>query len=146
MSHSLIPAADRILRAGYDRHSREGRNPPRSLRWTALPRLRGGQASRGQRQPSLVWVDRNTHVRSVGGSCQQGGIRLGELLSPPEQAHGDKETLIGKKRTRAFRERDRIRHGGDNSCGKGADRKIGGPRYLLCYGGVGPTSHREENS
>jgi hypothetical protein len=30
------------------------------------------------------------HVRSVEGSRYQGEIRLGELLSPPEQAHGGK--------------------------------------------------------
>jgi hypothetical protein len=34
--------------------------------------------------------------RSVEGPGQQGEIRLGELLLPPEQAPGDKE--IGKKR------------------------------------------------
>jgi hypothetical protein len=39
--------------------------------------------------------------RSVEGSRQQGEIRLGEFLSPPEQAHGDKE--IGNKRTPEFR-------------------------------------------
>ena len=70
--------------------------------------------------------------RSVEGSRQQGEIRLGEFLSPPEQAHDDKEISIGKKRTPEFRHRDRIRHRGDNSYGKDADRKIGGPRYLLC--------------
>jgi hypothetical protein len=32
------------------------------------------------------------HDHSVEGLCQQGEIRLGEFLSPPEQAHGDKET------------------------------------------------------
>ena len=69
--------------------------------------------------------------RSVEGSRQQGEIRLGEFLSPPEQAHDDKEISIGKKRTPEFRHRDRIRHGGDNNYGKDADRKIGGPRYLL---------------
>jgi hypothetical protein len=69
--------------------------------------------------------------RSVEGSRQQGEVRLGEFLSPPEQAHGDKEISIGKKRTPEFRHRDRIRHGGDDSDGKDADRKTGGPRYLL---------------
>jgi hypothetical protein len=79
--------------------------------------------------------------RSVEGSRQQGKIRLGEFLSPPEQAHDDKEVSIGKKRTPDFRHRDRIRHGGDDGHGKDADRKIGpspegygpqggGPRYL----------------
>jgi len=67
--------------------------------------------------------------RSVEGSRQQGEIRLGEFLSLPEQAHDDKE--IGKKRTAQFRHRDRIRHGGDDGHGKDADRKTGGPRYLL---------------
>jgi len=38
---------------------------------------------------------------------------------------------IGKKRTPEFRHRDRIRQGGDSRYGKDADRKIGGPRYLL---------------
>jgi hypothetical protein len=67
--------------------------------------------------------------RSVEGSRQQGEIRLGEFLSPPEQAHSDKE--MGKKRTPEFRHRDRTRHGGDDSYGKDADRKSGGPRYPL---------------
>jgi hypothetical protein len=46
-------------------------------------------------------VDRNAHVRSVEGSCKQREIRLSDFLSPPEQAHGDKES--GKKRTAQFR-------------------------------------------
>jgi hypothetical protein len=71
--------------------------------------------------------------RSVEGSRQQGEIRLGEFLSPPEQAHDDKEISMGKKRTPEFRQRHRIRHGGDKSFGKDADRKIGGPRYLLLF-------------
>jgi hypothetical protein len=37
------------------------------------------------------------HGNSVEGSRQQGEIRLGEFLSPPEQAHDDKEISIGKK-------------------------------------------------
>jgi hypothetical protein len=41
------------------------------------------------------------HDHPVEGSCQQTEVRLGELLSPPEQAHGDKES--GKKRTPEFR-------------------------------------------
>jgi hypothetical protein len=69
--------------------------------------------------------------RSVEGSRQQGEIRLGEFLSPPEQAHSDKEISIGKKRTPEFRHRDRIRHGGDNGYGKDADRKTGVPPYTL---------------
>jgi hypothetical protein len=69
--------------------------------------------------------------RSVEGSRQQGEISLGEFLSPPEQAQDDKEISIGKKRTPESRHRDGTRHGGDSSYGKDADRKIGGPRYLL---------------
>jgi hypothetical protein len=56
------------------------------------------------------------------------GIR-GELLSPPEQAHGERE--IGTKRTPEFRRRNRIQHGGDGGYGKDADRRTGGPRYWL---------------
>jgi hypothetical protein len=74
----------------------------------------------------------------VEGLCRQGEIRLGEFLSPPEQAHGDKE--IGKKSTpepgtvrywaepptrwyRAdFRHRGRIRHGADRSYARDAQR------------------------
>jgi len=41
------------------------------------------------------------HGNSVEGSRQPGEIRLGEFLSPPEQAHDDKE--IGKKRTPELR-------------------------------------------
>ena len=89
-----------------------------------MPR-RGGV---GEKDPSRE-VKRVQCPRSVEGSRQQGEIRLGESLSPPEQAHGDKE--IGKKRTPEFRHRDRIRHGYDDSYGRDADRKIGGPRYLL---------------
>jgi hypothetical protein len=66
--------------------------------------------------------------RSVEGSRQPGEIRLGEFLSPPEQAHDDKES--GKKRTPEFRHRERIRQGSGDRQGKDADRKIGGPRYL----------------
>jgi hypothetical protein len=40
---------------------------------------------------------------SVEGSRQQREIRLGELLSPPEQAHGDEEIPIGSERTPEFR-------------------------------------------
>jgi len=29
---------------------------------------------------------------SVEGSCQQGEIKFSQFLSPPKQAHGDKET------------------------------------------------------
>jgi hypothetical protein len=68
---------------------------------------------------------------SVEGSRKQGEISLGEFASPPEQAHDDKEISIEKKRAPEFRHRDRIRHGGDDSYGKDADRKIGSPRYLL---------------
>jgi len=84
----------------------------------------------GEKDPSCQ-VKRVQCPRSVEGSRQQGEIRLGEFLSPREQAHDDKEISIGKKRTPEFRHRDRIRHGGDNNYGKDADRKIGGPRYLL---------------
>ena len=59
--------------------------------------------------------------RSVEGSRQQGEVRLGEFLSPPEQAHDNKEISIGKKRTPEFRHRARIRHDGDNGYGKDAD-------------------------
>jgi len=41
--------------------------------------------------------------RSVEGPRQQGEIRLGEFLSPPEQARDDKEMSIGRKRTPEFR-------------------------------------------
>jgi hypothetical protein len=82
----------------------------------------------GEKDPSCQ-VKRVQCPRSVEGSRQQGEIRLGEFLSPPEQAHDDKEISIGKKRTPEFRHRDRIRHGGDDSYGKDADRETGGPRY-----------------
>jgi hypothetical protein len=51
-----------------------------------------------------------------------------------EQGHDDKEISIGKKRMPEVRHRDRIRHGGDDGYGRDADRKIGGPRYLLGMG------------
>ena len=35
-------------------------------------------------------------------------------------------------RTPESRHRNRIRHRGDDGCGKDADRKSGGPHYLLC--------------
>jgi len=41
--------------------------------------------------------------RSVEGSRQQGEVRLGEFLSPPEQTHDDKEISMGKKKTAEFR-------------------------------------------
>jgi hypothetical protein len=76
-------------------------------------------------------VKRVQRPRSVEGSRQQSEIRLGEFLSPPEQAHDDKEISMGKKRPPEFPHRGRIRRGGDNSYGRDADRKTGGPRYLL---------------
>ena len=45
------------------------------------------------------------HDHWVEGSCQHGEVRLGGFLSPPEQARGDKETSIGKKRTPQARTR-----------------------------------------
>lgn len=83
-----------------------------------------------EKDPSCQ-VKRVQCPRSVEGSRQPGEIRLGEFLSPPEQASDDKEISIGKKRTAEFRHRDRIRRVDDSSYGKDADRKIGGPRYLL---------------
>jgi hypothetical protein len=84
----------------------------------------------GEKDPSGE-VKRVQCPRSVEGSRQEGEIRLSEFLSSPQQAHDDEEISIGKKSTPEFRHRDRIRHGGDNSYGKDADRKTGGPRYLL---------------
>jgi len=84
----------------------------------------------GEKDPSGE-VKRVQCPRPVEGSRHEGEIRLSELLSSPQQAHDDQETSIGKKSTPEFRHRDRIRHGGDNSYGKDADRRVGGPRYLL---------------
>ena len=67
--------------------------------------------------------------RSIEGSRQKGEIRSSQFLSSPQQAHDDKEVSIGEKRAPELRHRDRIRQGGDNSYGKDADRKTGGPRY-----------------
>jgi hypothetical protein len=92
----------------------------------------------GKKHPSCH-VKRVPRPRSVEGLRQPGEIRPGEFLSPPEQAHGDKE--IGKKRTPEFRRRDRVRHGGDNRYGEDADRKIGAPRYLL----FGPLMERSNS-
>jgi len=44
-------------------------------------------------------------------------------LSPPQQAHGDKEISVGRKGTPEFPHRDRIQHGGDDGYGKDAARK-----------------------
>jgi hypothetical protein len=49
--------------------------------------------------------------RPVEGSRQEGEVRLGEFLSPPEQAHGDKGS--GEKRPPGFRDCGGIRQGGD---------------------------------
>jgi hypothetical protein len=60
------------------------------------PRLRGGD--------EVIFMSSDgpqANGNSVEGSRQQSEIRLGEFLSPPEQAHGDKE--IGKERTPEFR-------------------------------------------
>ncbi len=76
-------------------------------------------------------VKRVQHPRSVEGLREQAEIRLGEFLPPLVQAHDDKEITIEKKRTPEFRHRDRMGHGGDDSYGKDADCKIGGPHYLL---------------
>jgi hypothetical protein len=56
----------------------------------------------GEKDPSRQ-VKRVQCPRSIKGSRQQGEIRLGEFLSPPEQAHDDKEISIGKRRTPQFR-------------------------------------------
>jgi hypothetical protein len=59
------------------------------------PRLRGGD--------EVIFMSSDgpqAHGNSVEGSRQQGEIRLGEFVSPPEQAHDDKES--GKKRTPEF--------------------------------------------
>ena len=74
-------------------------------------------------------VERIERPRPVEGARQQGEVRLGESLSPFEEAHGDEE--IGKEGTPEFRHRDRIWHGGDGGERKDADRKSGGPRYPL---------------
>ena len=84
----------------------------------------------GEKDPSCQ-VKRVQRPCSVEASRQQGEIRLGEFLSPPEQAHDDKEISIGKKRTPEFRHRHSIRHGGDNRYGEDADRKGGGATGLL---------------
>ena len=55
----------------------------------------------GEKGPSCQ-VKRVQCPRSVEGSRQQGEIRLGESLSPPEQAHDDKEISIEKKGRRSF--------------------------------------------
>jgi hypothetical protein len=52
----------------------------------------------GEKNPSRQ-VKRVQRPRSVEGPRQQGEIRLGEFLSPPEQTHDDKEISIGKKRS-----------------------------------------------
>ena len=70
-------------------------------------------------------------ARTVESARQQGEVRLGEFLSPLEQAHGDEEVPIEKKRTPEFLHPDRVRHGGDVGQGKDAERKSGGPRYSL---------------
>jgi hypothetical protein len=61
------------------------------------------------------------------------------MRSIPQSGTGDqtaafassKGISIGKIRTADFPRRDRIRHAGDDSYGKDADRKIGGPRCSL---------------
>jgi hypothetical protein len=75
----------------------------------AVPR-RGGV---GKEHPSRQ-VKGVQRPRSVEGSRQRSEIRLGELLPPPEQAHGDKEMSIGKKRTPEFRHRDITQRAGDD--------------------------------
>jgi hypothetical protein len=74
------------------------------------------------------------HGHSDEGSCQPGEIRRRELLSPPEQAHGDEEIRKEKDAGVWIRRLtdDSIRHGGDDGRGKDADGKANGPRYLFC--------------
>jgi hypothetical protein len=84
----------------------------------------------GEKNPSHQ-VKRAQPPRSVEGSRQEGETGLSEFLSSPQQARDDKEISTGKKSTPGFRHRDRILRGGDNSCGKDADRDSGSPRYLL---------------
>jgi hypothetical protein len=75
----------------HHRHSRESGNPPPSC--DVDPRLRGGD--------EVIFVSSDgpqAHGNSVEGPRQQGEIRLGEFLSPPEQAHDDNEIAVGKKK------------------------------------------------
>jgi hypothetical protein len=51
----------------------------------------------GEKKPSRQ-VKRLQALRSVEGSRQQGEIRVGKLLSPHEQAHGDKDISVAKKK------------------------------------------------
>jgi len=108
--------------------------PRDPIHWRANVVARRGWV--GEKDPSGQ-MKRVRCSHSVEGSHQPGEIRLGEFLSPAEQAHDDKERSIGKKRTPEFRHRDRIRHSGDHNYGKDADREIGGPHYLLRHPAAG---------
>ena len=84
--------------------------------------------------------DQSVRVVATDGTLQEVDLWKGgaeprpsagsvNLLSPPEQTHGEKE--IGKKGTPEIRQRDRIRHGSDDGCERDADSPLtvaGGPR------------------
>jgi len=67
------------------------------------------------------------------GWCAPLGLRL---LSPPGPSDSDRETSIIKKSSPEFRHPDTIRHGNDDGSGEDAERKTGGPGYLLRGGSV----------
>jgi hypothetical protein len=70
-----------------------------ALTWTPALRQAQGRLFAGvTRAAVFISMDGpQVHGRSVEGWRRPGEIRLGELLSPPEQSHNDKE--IGKIRT-----------------------------------------------
>ena len=76
------------------------------------------------------------NARSVEGERQPAEIGVKEFGALFEQAHGDEEISIGKKRTPEPRHGSRIQCRNYDYQIRAADLKDGGPRYLLGLKGV----------
>ena len=81
---------------------------------------------------------RKQHVCPARDPIQSGAARTAAFAvpvscpgTPREEAHGDGEISIGTKRTPQLRHGATIQHCGHDCDRKDADRKGGGPRYLL---------------
>jgi len=122
--HPRVSPLQGLPRKKGDRFWSPGRRP--GMRQVAPSGLRALVPHGGERL-RLTPVGRCPGPASAGW-CAPLGL---QLLSAPGPAHSGRETSIIEKRRPEFRHCDRIQDGGGDGWGKDADRKTGGPRYLL---------------